>query len=87
MTPKRASTDTATHTESATPSDPALGHAEALELLDRMGHDLKMLRDFVVVEQRGLDRKPLTPKRLARLRLVSDDLASAVRLASRHAKS
>lgn len=67
-------------------TEPGLAQDEALLLLERLTADLAALRSFVAEEQAAITRKAPSPKRLARLRLVGDDLASAVKLSSKSFK-
>jgi hypothetical protein len=70
----------------AADADGELARSEALELTARARRDLAALQSFVEDEEHAATRKAPSPKRLARLRLVGDDLASAVRLASTSSK-
>ena len=65
----------------------SLGQTEALDLLAQLEQDLASLRAFVDAEKNGVKRKPPSPKRLARLRLVSEDITSAVKLSTKPAKN
>jgi hypothetical protein len=69
------------------PLDGARAREEALALADELERELAALTAFVAEEKRSLKRKPPSPKRLARLRLVSEDVASASRLSSKNVKS
>jgi len=64
-----------------------LGQIEALDLLTQLDKDLAALRAFVDAEKHGVKRKAPSPKRLARLRLVSEDITSAVKLSTKPAKN
>jgi len=64
-----------------------LGQIEALDLLSQLEKDLASLREFIDAEKHAVKRKPPSPKRLARLRLVSEDITSAVKLSSKPAKN
>jgi hypothetical protein len=57
---------------------------EALGLVTDMERQLAQLTSFVAAERLAVERGAPSPKHLARLRLVGDDVASAARL-SRHA--
>jgi hypothetical protein len=62
------------------------GQVEAQELIDAMRPQLDELTAFLRDEERAAKRKPPSAKRLARLRLVSEDVTSAVRLAKKSPK-
>lgn len=51
--------------------------SEAVGLLDAIRRDLGVLSAFVDAEEANLDRKGLSAKRVARLRLISQDVGSA----------
>jgi len=63
------------------------GQEETLLLAVEMERELADLLDFVAEEKRMAKRKSPSPKRLARLRLVSEDIASAARLSTKPVKS
>ena len=50
---------------------------EALHLIAAMRSDVEALVSYLDAEERAAGGRGLSPKRLARLRLVSDDLRSA----------
>lgn len=60
---------------------------EALRLLTEIRQDLDELATFISAEEASLDRKALGPKRVARLRLIAQDVASASAFARRSDKS
>ena len=86
MTPKRAEGEDEKPATSEAASPAALAQREALQLLERSAAELQALSEFVADEQRVAKRKAPSPKRLARLRLVSEDIASAVKLSSKSFK-
>ncbi len=59
---------------------------EARKLLVSIRRDLAALSAFVDAEEANLDRKRLPSKRVARLRLISQDLSSARSFAHRQEK-
>lgn len=59
---------------------------EARELLEQMRAQTEVVAEFLAKEQSSVDRRGLSTKRLARLRLMSDDLTSAARFASKPVK-
>ncbi len=59
---------------------------EGLELIERMHIDLVEISKFLVEEQPAIARRGLSTKRLARLRLISEDLGSAARFSSKSVK-
>jgi len=60
---------------------------EAFSLIAQMEREVAALTTFLAEEKRAAKRKAPTPKRIARLRLVSDDVASAAKLSSKSVKS
>jgi len=60
--------------------------AEALRLLTEIRQELDELAAFISAEEASLDRKALGPKRVARLRLIAQDVASASGFARRSDK-
>jgi len=60
--------------------------AEARELLSEMRAQLEALGAFVVAQENELRVRRPSPKRLARLRLMSEDLQSARTFASKPPK-
>lgn len=88
MNAQRSGADRDADIESDTPRDAAaLAQSEAKSLLGQLEADLAALQAFVDAEKQGIKRKAPSPKRLARLRLVSEDVTSAVRLSSKGPKS
>jgi hypothetical protein len=63
------------------------GQEETLLLVAEMERELVALLSFVAEEKRSAKRKSPSPKRVARLRLVSEDIASAARLSTKAVKS
>ncbi len=61
--------------------------AEARELIKAMRRDIASLESFLATEQKSIERRGLSSKRVARLRLISDDLKSACRFAAKSVKS
>lgn len=61
--------------------------AEALRLLTEIRQDLDELAAFISAEEVSVDRKALGPKRVARLRLIAQDVASASAFARRSDKT
>ena len=59
---------------------------EALALIAELESELAGLAAFVAEEKRAAKRKAPAPKRLARLRLVAEDVSSAARLSRKAAK-
>jgi hypothetical protein len=59
---------------------------EAQELLEQMLAQTEVVAAFLAKEQSSVARRGLSTKRLARLRLMSDDLSSAARFASKSVK-
>ncbi|MFN7148499.1 MAG: hypothetical protein ACK4V6_03375 [Microthrixaceae bacterium] len=59
---------------------------EARELLEQMRAQTEVVAAFLAKEQSSVARRGLSTKRLARLRLMSDDLTSAARFASKPVK-
>ncbi len=59
---------------------------EARELIDRMRVDIDAISSFLTSEQESAARRGLSSKRLARLRLMSDDLSSAQGFATKPIK-
>lgn len=64
-------------------STPTKHEAEALELLDVMRRDLAAIGAFLDDELKAAKRHRTSPKAVARLRLISDDLRSARRFSAR----
>jgi hypothetical protein len=60
---------------------------EASELISQMRADLELIASFLATEQDAVTRRGLSTKRLARLRLMADDLASAHKFAAKSIKS
>lgn len=60
---------------------------EGVELIERMTADLGLLADFLTEERATADRKGLSAKRVARLRLMADDVRSATGFAAKSIKS
>jgi hypothetical protein len=60
---------------------------ETLRLLTEIRQDLDDLAAFVAAEEASVDRKAFGPKRVARLRLIAQDVASASAFARRSDKS
>lgn len=58
-------------------SDHDAAQREARALLAQMRSDLEKLTEFLDGEQASLRRRPPSAKRVARLRLIAQDLASA----------
>ncbi len=63
-----------------------LSQSEALALVAQLEKDLATLRTFLDAEKHATKRKAPSPKRVARLRLVSEDITSAVKLSSKLTK-
>jgi hypothetical protein len=63
-----------------------VARAEAKEVLERMAKDLRVLDRYVRDERAELDQRALTPRRVARLRLIGEDVASASKLSQRRGK-
>lgn len=61
-------------------------HIEAQRLLRTMRRDLETLRSFLEAEEAQLERKQSSAKRVARLRLMSQDLSSATSFSSKSLK-
>lgn len=61
-------------------------HIEAQQLLRTMRKDLDALRAFLDAEEQHLGRKQASAKRVARLRLMSQDLSSARAFSSKSLK-
>lgn len=61
-------------------------HLEAQQLLRTMRKDLDALRAFLDAEELHLERKQASAKRVARLRLMSQDLSSARAFSSKSMK-
>ena len=59
---------------------------EGLELIERMQDDLAAISKFLIDEEPAIARRGLSSKRLARLRLISEDLNSAARFAAKPVK-
>lgn len=59
---------------------------EALALVAQLEKELAKLSSFVAEEKKAAKRKAPSPKRLARLRLVSDDVGSASDLSTKSVK-
>jgi hypothetical protein len=59
---------------------------EARELLEQMRAQTEVVAAFLAKEQSAVARRGLSTKRLARLRLMSDDLSSAARFATKPVK-
>ena len=59
---------------------------QAKELLEQMLAQTEVVAAFLAKEQSSVARRGLSTKRLARLRLMSDDLSSAARFASKSVK-
>ncbi len=59
---------------------------EARELLVEMRAQTELVAAFLAKEQAAVARRGLSTKRLARLRLMSDDLSSAARFATKSVK-
>ena len=70
--------------EAGRKGDPAL--TEAHTLLTQLEDDLQTLTAYLTEEADTLRRKGSSPKRAARLRLVTEDVASAARLARKALK-
>lgn len=94
MTPKRVDTsgaDTAKANRGTAKSDgdkpSSRSQDEALALIAQMELELAGLSAFLAEEKKSAKRKPPSPKRVARLRLVSDDIASATKLSGKSVKS
>lgn len=64
-----------------------LAAAEAAELLASIDEHLRVLQQYAALEARSLADRAPTTKRLARIRLVHDDLQSASKFASKQLKS
>lgn len=60
---------------------------EAAELVATMRALTEELSAFLDAEQKGIDRRGVSSKRLARLRLMAEDLQSASKFASKSIKS
>lgn len=65
----------------------AVATAEAQDLLESMRRDLASIEAFVDAEAAATADKRVSTKRMARLRLVAQDLRSASKLAERSVKS
>lgn len=95
MTPKRvgeiSGADTAKPDGDGKKAKPDEGSSraqdEAFALIAQMEKEVEGLTAFLAEEKRSAKRKPPSPKRIARLRLVSDDVASAAKLSSKSVKS
>ena len=59
---------------------------EGLELIARMKADLADISKFLADEQPSITRRGLSTKRLARLRLMAEDVHSARRFSSKSIK-
>jgi hypothetical protein len=59
---------------------------EGVELIQRMHADLQVLAEFLAEERSTASRRGLSSKRLARLRLMADDLGSATGFATKAIK-
>jgi hypothetical protein len=73
---------TATGPDDADAIDRSRARDEALDLVADMERQLEQLTSFVAAERLAAQEGAPTPKHLARLRLVGDDVASAARLSS-----
>ncbi|MBI2704412.1 MAG: hypothetical protein HYX32_03860 [Actinobacteria bacterium] len=60
--------------------------AEALALIANLEKEIDRLAAFVAEEKKAAKRKAPSPKRMARLRLVSDDIGSASNLSTKSVK-
>lgn len=71
------------------PDEPATTRAqdEAFSLIAQMEREVAALTTFLAEEKRSAKRKAPSPKRIARLRLVSDDIASAAKLSAKSVKN
>lgn len=88
MNAQRSGADRDAHIDADKPSDAAaLAQAEAKALVAQLEQDLSTLQAFVDAEKHAVKRKSPSPKRLARLRLVGEDITSAVKLSSKAAKN
>ncbi len=88
MNAQRSGADRNADSEERKPVDAgALAQSEARSLLTQLEQDLTALQAFVDGERHVMKRKSPSPKRLARLRLVSEDITSAVKLSSKGPKS
>ena len=67
-------------------SEQTVACEEAAEVLARMTKQLRTLDRFVVEEINAVREGAMTPRRLARLLLVSDDLATASKLSQKRHK-
>ncbi len=63
-----------------------LAHREATLLIARMRHEIEVLTAFLDEEEAELTRRSPTAKRVARLRLVGDDLTAAAGFVTKKAK-
>ncbi len=61
--------------------------SEAASLVTAIRRDLEALSAFLEAEEANLDRKGLSAKRVARLRLIAQDVDSAATFARRRDKS
>ncbi len=76
-----------TREKDADPGERGRGSSdEALQLVDAMREHVEVLVDFLESEEKAARRRAVPPKRLARLRLVSDDLRSARKFAAKAVK-
>lgn len=64
----------------------AIAHDEARELFRSMHSRLAALEVSLEAAQVNLQGRPTSPKQIARLRLINDDLVSATKFASKLAK-
>ena len=60
---------------------------EGTDLIGRMRKDLAAITELLDEEDTSIARRGISTKRLARLRLVAEDLNSAARFASKSIKS
>ena len=60
---------------------------EAAELIAALRADVETLTEFLDRESAIVDKRGSTPKRLARLRLMADDLRSASKFAAKSIKN
>jgi hypothetical protein len=60
--------------------------AEAEQLIAGMRRDLQVITEMLADEQQALGGRNFSSKRLARLRLMSDDLSSARKFATKSVK-
>ena len=59
---------------------------EAVQLITAMREDLAVLQSFLDSEEKAASGRGVSPKRVARLRLISDDLRSARRFVAKSVK-